>query len=650
MKKPYNTRNTKKNLFTSSSDNIFGLSVCKPKVIVCGSKNALNEKEMQLPNKLNFQMPQRRHPMISRSSSLLNIGQDKKNNCLPFTTTTDINLRRQHSYLRENRRSRSNDRVDLNKVHSINNHAIKAHISRISAIKKIELDTHTRVLKESKCSTLQTLQKYALRKGIKINCDKGKNKKDKMSHIIKVDKQSRLGQLKDKKTLKCDALRDKTNYKQTVKTETKNLKVKLKLGSKIFMNSLKKQKNITDDIDHKIGKFKDTKTRTALNTFKENSSNKTSQSLNKKGLLKNSNIPILKKSHESTKPNNKNLEKNRKPILLESRELALNESYKSSTINNLPLEPFLETTKLKVNINIPCSDSSETLKVSDTSTNRKKRHVVTDFEIGQLLGSGNFGSVFLAREKKTKFIIAMKVINRLRVGNFSNQICREIEIQSHLVHRHIIRMYDYFYDENRIYLIVEYAPGGELYGMLKRKKRFCEQLSATYTLQISIALSYLHDNNVIHRDLKPENILLGYHAEIKITDFGWAVHAPSSRRTTFCGTIDYLSPEMVEGKVHDSAVDLWTVGVLLYEFLNGSPPFETGGAQSTYHLIKNIQYTIPDYFADGAINLIDGLLKYNPKDRTSLKKIVHNKWITDLAVPIQDIKKTLEINDNIPTN
>ena len=100
---------------------------------------------------------------------------------------------------------------------------------------------------------------------------------------------------------------------------------------------------------------------------------------------------------------------------------------------------------------------------------------------------------------------------------------------------------------------------------------------AQYILALADALGFCHLKHVIHRDIKPENLLLGYKGEIKIADFGWSVHAPSSRRTTLCGTLDYLPPEMIENKDHDHTVDIWALGVLAYEFLVGSPPFEAEG-------------------------------------------------------------------------
>lgn len=109
------------------------------------------------------------------------------------------------------------------------------------------------------------------------------------------------------------------------------------------------------------------------------------------------------------------------------------------------------------------------------------------------------------------------------------------------------------------------------------------------------ALEYCHEKKVIHRDIKPENILLGYYGELKIADFGWSVHAPSSRRATMCGTLDYLPPEMVLHQSYSDRVDHWCLGVLTYEFLVGSPPFENEDQNTTYRKIVAVQLTYPDY-------------------------------------------------------
>ena len=228
------------------------------------------------------------------------------------------------------------------------------------------------------------------------------------------------------------------------------------------------------------------------------------------------------------------------------------------------------------------SSSSSAQVVVDLATNgpgEGRRWTLADFDIGRPLGRGKFGNVYLCRLREANFIVALKVLQKgqLMKAGVEHQLRREIEIQAHLRHRNILRMFGYFWDEKRVYLILEYAPKGELYKELTRRGRFSERRGAMYVASLAAALDYMHGKHVIHRDIKPENLLLGYKGEIKLADFGWSVHAPSSRRTTLCGTLDYLPPEMIENKEHDHSVDNWSLGVLAYEFLCGAPPFEAEG-------------------------------------------------------------------------
>ncbi|XP_007909319.1 aurora kinase C [Callorhinchus milii] len=275
--------------------------------------------------------------------------------------------------------------------------------------------------------------------------------------------------------------------------------------------------------------------------------------------------------------------------------------------------------------------SGQTMVEADSQPKQPviKNWCIDDFDIGRPLGKGKFGNVYLARGRETKRILALKVLfkSQLEKDNVEHQLRREIEIQSHLRHPNILQLYNYFYDRTRVFLMLEYAPNGELYKQLLKCGRFDEQRTATYMEELADALSYCHSKKVIHRDIKPENLLLGLRGELKIADFGWSVHAPSSRRKTLCGTLDYLPPEMIEGRMHDETVDLWCVGILCYEFLVGSPPFESETNQETYRRISKVDLKFPDIVPEGAKNLISQLLRHNPALRMPLKDVLANPWV-----------------------
>lgn len=231
------------------------------------------------------------------------------------------------------------------------------------------------------------------------------------------------------------------------------------------------------------------------------------------------------------------------------------------------------------------------------------------FEIGRPLGKGKFGRVYLAKERSTGFVCALKVLhkNELQQGKVEKQLRREIEIQSNLRHPNILRLYGHFHDSKRVFLILEFAGKGELYKHLRRENRFPEWKAAQYIAQMAAALKYLHKKHVMHRDIKPENILVGIHGEIKISDFGWSVHAPNNRRNTMCGTLDYLPPEMIkpgsQENFYSEKVDLWSLGVLTYEFLVGEAPFEDTPVMTQRRIARG-EMTVPPYVSAEAKDLI----------------------------------------------
>ncbi|XP_050433667.1 aurora kinase C-like [Adelges cooleyi] len=292
-----------------------------------------------------------------------------------------------------------------------------------------------------------------------------------------------------------------------------------------------------------------------------------------------------------------------------------------------------------VNINIPdrikCAVKEIEKKMIDLSAKRPANFQwsLSDFEVGTPLSRGKFGRVYLAREKNTKYMVALKMMfkSELVKDKMEHQVRREIEIQTHLSHPNILKMLTYFWDEKKIYLILEFAQEGELFKVLNAQpqKRFTEPKAAYYLRQVADALQYCHMQSVIHRDIKPENLLLFSHHVVKLADFGWSVHAPSKCRSTMCGTIDYLPPEMVNSQTYNEYVDNWCLGVLCYEFLCGSPPFESTEQAATFKKICAVMYGFKPHMSESSRSLISKLLVKIPKNRLPLKEVMEHPWVLE---------------------
>ena len=269
-----------------------------------------------------------------------------------------------------------------------------------------------------------------------------------------------------------------------------------------------------------------------------------------------------------------------------------------------------------------CSDETAVQRLSNPpiyAQPQPKTFHLGMFEIGKPLGKGKFGRVYLAKERSTGFVCALKVLHKseLQQGKVEKQVRREIEIHSHLRHPNILRFYGHFHDSKRVFLILEFAGKGELYKHLRKENRFPEWKAAQYIAQMAAALKHLHKKHVMHRDIKPENILVGIHGEIKISDFGWSVHAPNNRRNTMCGTLDYLPPEMIkpgsQENFYNEKVDLWSLGVLTYEFLVGEAPFEDTPVMTQRRIARG-EMAVPKFVSAEARDLIE---------RVSLYRIFH---------------------------
>lgn len=257
----------------------------------------------------------------------------------------------------------------------------------------------------------------------------------------------------------------------------------------------------------------------------------------------------------------------------------------------------------------------------------------TDFctEGPKALGKGGFGEVWKVIHKKTNNIYVIKVIDKKNIieQKLVEQMNREIEIMYKIDHPHVVKLVNHFEDDNKFYLILHYASKGQLYSLLKKQGKFDEKTTAQFIRETIEAVKYLHsfDPPIIHRDIKPENLLLDENMRIKLADFGWSnFKEDDETRNTYCGTPEYLSPEMVKRIGHDASVDIWSLGVLLFELLAGYAPFSGANQEELFNNIRKVRINWPSDFPPLAKNLITRILKLNPKDRMTLDEILMHTW------------------------
>ena len=255
----------------------------------------------------------------------------------------------------------------------------------------------------------------------------------------------------------------------------------------------------------------------------------------------------------------------------------------------------------------------------------------------QVIGSGAFGNVYLAKSKKDNKLYAIKHVKKSSViecGAEMEIMYREINIQMKLSHPNIIRLYSYNETQKDFSLLMEYLDNGTLFTYIRKNKQLSEDTAFNFFIQVANAIYFLHENNFVHRDIKPENILLDKDNNVKLCDFGWCVDMNGGERTTFCGTYEYMAPEIVMDKPYDKSIDVWALGVLLYEMTHGYSPFrakESGGEEYEEIFRKILKKNPPIDKNLGLSNeccdLINKLLNKNRKERMKVNEVFKHPWV-----------------------
>ena len=260
---------------------------------------------------------------------------------------------------------------------------------------------------------------------------------------------------------------------------------------------------------------------------------------------------------------------------------------------------------------------------------------ISDFEILKELGAGSFGRVYLVTHKITKAQYAIKAIDKRNKTNIEEKpyFRREIEIMYKIHHPNVVRLFSHFEDDNYCYFIMEFVQKGNIYSLISqdKTKRLSNHLIANLMKDVISAVYFLHKMNppIIHRDIKPENVLLAEGNVAKLTDFGWSNYMQDDeKRTTVCGTPIYLAPEIIDETGHDEKVDVWCIGILLFELSTGNIPFLGNNIETLKSNIRNMNISWPRDINPEIKNLISKILKYDPKARISIPEILNHSFFT----------------------
>ncbi|XP_047330842.1 CBL-interacting serine/threonine-protein kinase 23-like [Impatiens glandulifera] len=270
---------------------------------------------------------------------------------------------------------------------------------------------------------------------------------------------------------------------------------------------------------------------------------------------------------------------------------------------------------------------------SSSSSSHTTRTRVGRYELGRTLGEGTFAKVKFAKNTQTGENVAIKILDKEKVlkHNMIEQIKREISTMKLIRHPNVIRMYEVMASKAKIYIVLEFVTGGELFDKVASKGRLKEDEARKYFQQLINAVDYCHSRGVYHRDLKPENLLLDTNGILKVSDFGLSALPQQLREDgllhTTCGTPNYVAPEVIHNKGYDGAkADLWSCGVILFVLMAGYLPFEDPNLVVLYKKISKSDFNCPPWVSASAKKLIKRMLDPNPVTRITFAGVIENDW------------------------
>lgn len=313
-----------------------------------------------------------------------------------------------------------------------------------------------------------------------------------------------------------------------------------------------------------------------------------------------------------------------------NRSLSMNGENDSPDDTNVP--PI--NTSTSASTTAPATDESTTNTTSTNTDTKDLRFVAPkDFQLLKVIGMGAFGKVLQVRNRHSSEILAMKVISKRliqRKSSYVENVLAERNILTKIAnHPFIVTMHASFQTKEKLFIIMDFCAGGELFLKLGREGIFRERTAAFYLAEITLALEHLHSVNVLHRDLKPENILLNSDGHCVLTDFGLAKDfsgdgdgEEDGRARTLCGTMEYMAPEMVARQWYGKGADFWSLGCIAYEMLSGQPPFSSGrgGSKELFRKIMNERIRMPEGSSAPACKLLKGLLNRDVNKRLGSAK------------------------------